>query len=78
MQVAEGIFDVLAVFNETNEFVLYYHRFPDIKYILDTICKQRTEDDQSLQEEGWKVDCQLQSAGALFPPILLFLTLYLG
>ena len=26
-QVAEGIFDVLAVFNETNEFVLYYHRF---------------------------------------------------
>ena len=48
MQVAEGIFDVLAVFNETNEFVLYYHRFPDIKYILDTICKQRTEDDQSL------------------------------
>ena len=25
--MAEGIFDVLAVFNETNEFVLYYHRF---------------------------------------------------
>ena len=27
IKVAEGIFDVLAVFNETNEFVLYYHRF---------------------------------------------------
>ena len=24
-KVAEGIFDVLAVFNATNEFVLYYH-----------------------------------------------------
>ena len=23
--MAEGIFDVLAVFNATNEFVLYYH-----------------------------------------------------
>ena len=24
-KVAEGIFDVLAIFNETNEYVLYYH-----------------------------------------------------
>jgi hypothetical protein len=24
-QVAEGIFDVMAVFNATNEYVLYYH-----------------------------------------------------
>ena len=24
-QVAEGIFDVVAVFNATNEYVLYYH-----------------------------------------------------
>ena len=27
-KVAEGIFDVIAVFNATNEYVLYYHRFP--------------------------------------------------
>ena len=25
-KVAEGIFDVLAVFNATNEYILYYHR----------------------------------------------------
>jgi hypothetical protein len=25
VQVAEGIFDVMAVFNATNEYVLYYH-----------------------------------------------------
>ena len=25
-QVAEGIFDVQAVFNATNEYILYYHR----------------------------------------------------
>ena len=24
-KVAEGIFDVLAIFNETNEYILYYH-----------------------------------------------------
>ena len=26
-KVAEGIFDVLAVFNATNEYILYYHRY---------------------------------------------------
>jgi hypothetical protein len=25
-KVAEGIFDVQAVFNATNEYILYYHR----------------------------------------------------
>ena len=24
-KIAEGIFDVIAIFNETNEYVLYYH-----------------------------------------------------
>ena len=24
-KIAEGIFDVMAIFNETNEYVLYYH-----------------------------------------------------
>ena len=78
MKVAEGIFDVLAVFNETNEFVLYYHRFLVDWALPRIIYFQWTEDDQSLQEEGWKVDCQLQSAGALAPPIFLYLPLYLG
>ena len=63
MQVAEGIFDVLAVFNETNEFVLYYHRSFVNWDLPRMIYFQWKEDDQSLQAEGWKVDCQLQSAG---------------
>ena len=30
-KVAEGIFDVLAVFNATNEYILYYHRYIHIQ-----------------------------------------------
>ena len=32
---------------------------------------QWTENDQSLQAEGWKVDCQLQGAGIFFLPAIL-------
>ena len=71
--MAEGIFDVLAVFNETNEFVLYYHRYLVDWDLLRITYFQWTEDDQSLQAKGWKVDCQLQSSGA-FPPYFPVLT----
>ena len=71
--MAEGIFDVLAVFNETNEFVLYYHRFLVNWHHPRMIFFQWTENDQSIQTEGWKVDCQLQGAG-VFPPYSLLPT----
>ena len=35
---------------------------------------QWTKDDQSLQAEGWKVDCQLQGAGVFFPTVSPFFT----
>ena len=75
--MAEGIFDVLAVFNETNEFVLYYHRFLVKWHLPRMIFFSGRKTIRAFRRKDGKLIANFR-VQVSFPPILYFLPLYPG